>query len=64
MIKHQYNPARPRAELMRGRPDEPESWQAIAVYSAEEEHRYRERGWIPAKEFMRRVARASSWSDE
>lgn len=43
---------------MKGRPDEPESWQAIAVYSKEEELEWRGKGWKPEKVFMESADRA------
>lgn len=58
-MQHTYNPARPYATLMRGRPDEPDSHQHIAVYSKEEFLKYRRYGWQTAKDFMARVERAS-----
>lgn len=43
---------------MKGRPDEPDSWQALAVYSKEEEQEFRGKGWKPSKEFMASADRA------
>lgn len=57
-ISRTFNSRKVFAELMKGRPDEPESWQAIAVYSKEEEIEFRGRGWKPSKEFMNSADRA------
>lgn len=57
-ISRGYNSRKPRTTLMKGRPDESESWQAIAVYSIEEEQAFRSRGWKTAKEFMNSADRA------
>lgn len=57
-IAHTYNPQKPYAELMRGRPDEPDSWQSIGVYSKAEHDEFRAKGWQPARTFMERADRA------
>lgn len=57
-ISRTYNPRKIRTELMKGRPDEPDSWQALAVYSKEEEQEFRGKGWKPSKEFMASADRA------
>lgn len=57
-ISNTYNPSKPYATLTKGRPDEPESWQSIAVYSKAEEQEWRSKGWKPTAEFMRSVDRA------
>lgn len=57
-MSHTYNPAKPIATLMKGRPDETQSWQSIAVYSRHEYQEYRAKGWKPTNEFMRSVDRA------
>ena len=46
------------AILMKGRPDESDSHQSLAVYSKDEYDRYRSRGWKPAREFHEMVDRA------
>jgi hypothetical protein len=53
-----YNPAKPYAMLMRGRPDEPDSWRSLAVYSKSEFKEFRQHGWQPAIVFMERADRA------
>ena len=57
-INHTFNPREPYAVLMKGRPDEPASWQSIGVYSKEELAHFRSKGWIKDKEFMARTDRA------
>ena len=57
-ISHNYNPKKPFAVLMRGRPDEPDSWQSIGVYSKAELEEYRAKGWQHDKVFMERADRA------
>lgn len=57
-LSHTYNPRKPFGILMRGRPDEPDSHEAIAVYSKEEWDTYRGKGWQRDKDFMERVDRA------
>jgi hypothetical protein len=57
-LSHTYNPAKPFATLMKGRPDETDSWQQIAVYSRQEYQEYRAKGWKPTNEFMASVDRA------
>jgi hypothetical protein len=57
-INHTYNPTKPYAELMKGRPEESASWQSIAVYSRAEYDEFRGRGWKPAREFMNSADRA------
>lgn len=55
---HTYNPRAPYKILMKGRPDEPSSWQSIAVYSHEEYREFRQRGWKVDREFMEMADRA------
>ena len=57
-ILHTYNPRKPYAILMRGRPDEADSHQSLAVYSPDEFTEYRAKGWIRDRDFMERVDRA------
>ncbi len=57
-MDYTYNSSRPYATLMRGRPDEPDSHQHLAVYSRDEFVKYRHAGWITSKDFMARVDRA------
>lgn len=57
-ISHTYNPKRPIAILMRGRPEEPDSWQSIGVYSQHELQEFRAKGWQPDRAFMERADRA------
>ena len=57
-IHHTFNPKRPYAMLMKGRPDESLSWQSIGVYSKAEYDEYRAKGWKPAQDFMERADRA------
>ena len=57
-LSHTYNPKKPLAMLMRGRPDESDSWQSIGVYSTAELAEYRAKGWQPSKTFMERADRA------
>lgn len=58
MISHNYNPTKPYATLMKGRYDEPDSWQSIAVYSKEEEKEFLAKGFKPTLAFMSNVDRA------
>jgi hypothetical protein len=53
-----YNPNKPFAILMNGRPEDPDSHQSIAVYTPEEHQEYRKKGWKPAKEFTSMSVRA------
>lgn len=53
-----YCSDKPYATLMKGRPDEPDSHQHIAVYSKDEFQTFRQKGWLPSVEFMERVDRA------
>lgn len=53
-----YNSSKPYATLMKGRPDEPNSHQHLAVYSKDEYQQFRRKGWIKSVEFMDRVERA------
>ena len=46
------------AIVMKGRPDESDSHQSLAVYSKDEYERYRSRGWKTAREFHEMVDRA------
>jgi hypothetical protein len=57
-MNHTYNPSTPYATLMRGRPDEPDSHQHIAVYSKHEYETFIRKGWVKSMEFMARVERA------
>ena len=57
-ISNNYNPKKPLAMLMRGRPDESDSWQSIGVYSKAELDEYRAKGWQPSTTFMERADRA------
>lgn len=57
-ISHTYNPDRPYAELMTGRPEEPDSHRCIAVYSKAEYDAFRAKGWRPSKEFTEMARRA------
>jgi hypothetical protein len=57
-INHGFNPKKIYAELYKGRPDEPDSWQAIAVYSEKERKECISRGWKPSKQFMDSADRA------
>jgi hypothetical protein len=57
-VKNGFNYKKIYAELYKGRPDEPASWQAIAVYSKEERDLFISRGWKPAKAFMDSADRA------
>lgn len=57
-INHTYNPDTPYAELMTGRPDEPDSHRRIAVYSKDEYQHFRAKGWKPAQEFTEMARRA------
>jgi hypothetical protein len=57
-VSRTFNPRKPYSTLMKGRPDEPESWQSLAVYSKNEEAEFRGRGWKPSKEFMNSADRA------
>lgn len=50
--------SKPYAILFKGRPDEPDSWKSIGVYSKEEREYFRSKGWLPDKEFMDRADRA------
>jgi len=44
-ISRTYNPRKPYKILMKGRPEESQSWQSIAVYNQEEYREFRRRGW-------------------
>lgn len=57
-ISHGYNPRKVYAVLMRGRPDEPDSWQSLAVYTVDEFHEYLGKGWKKDKAFMDSADRA------
>jgi len=58
-ISHTYNGNRKvYAVLFKGRPDEPESWKSIAVYSREEMDHFLGKGWQKDKYFMDRADRA------
>lgn len=57
-ISNTYNPDTPYAELMTGRPDEPDTHRSIAVYSKAEYDAFRAKGWKPAKEFTEMARRA------
>jgi hypothetical protein len=57
-ISTNFNPKKPIAILMRGRPDEPDSWQSIGVYSHQELQEFRAKGWQPDRAFMERADRA------
>lgn len=50
-MNHTYKQAEPYALLMSGRPEDPDSHKAIAVYSKQECEEYRRKGWKPQKEF-------------
>lgn len=49
-----YNPSTPYAILMTGRPEEPESHRAIAVYSKEEYEQFRKK-WVETLEGIHRI---------
>lgn len=57
-MQQTYNTSRPYATLMKGRPDEPDSHQHVAVYSKEECQQFRQKGWLSCMEFLERVDRA------
>ncbi len=57
-IKTGFNYKKPYAELYKGRPDEPDSWKAIAVYSREERDEFLKLGWKPSRQFMDSADRA------
>lgn len=57
-INRTYNQRKPYAMLMKGRPEESVSWETIAVYSKDEYHVFRQKGWKPAVEFMEMADRA------
>ena len=57
-LSQTYNPRKPYAILMRGRPDESDTHQSIAVYSREEFAEFRAKGWQRDRDFMERVDRA------
>jgi len=53
-----FSTGKPYAIVMKGRPDESDSHQSLAVYSKDEYELYRSRGWKPAREFHEMVDRA------
>ena len=58
VITHTFNPAKPYAMLMKGRPEESLSHQSLAVYSQTEYQQARAKGWKPAHVFLEMVDRA------
>lgn len=67
-MNHTYNPDRPYAVLMAGRPEEPSSHRSIAVYNKAEYEEFRQKGWKPEREFYAMHRRAVTqpkgyWND-